>query len=181
VTYLSYIGIGSNLGDRLQYCQKAVSSLTALGTNVTKVSSLYETDPVDYIQQANFYNAVLEITTQFDPLVLLEQCQQIERGLEKKIDIPKGPRTIDLDILFMAVASEGERLQICVTTPYLTIPHPSALKRRFVLIPMAEIAPDFCPPLPPGGNARGTIQSILDAMPNDQSVRKVFDPEWVRA
>jgi len=165
-TFLSYIGIGSNVGNRLHYCRQAVLGLQQPSITVTKVSSLYESDPVDYIPQAKFYNAVIEVETPLDPFALLRQCQQIEQALEKKITIPKGPRTIDLDILFYLPA-------ISITKDSLTIPHPSALKRLFVLIPLAEIAPGFIPP-----SSYQTIKAILSAMPTDPSCKKAFDQGW---
>jgi len=158
--YLAYIGMGSNIGDRLKNCQQAVAKLSSSGITVTKVSSLYETDPVDYTEQAQFYNAVLEVETTDDPFVLLKQCQQIERELDKHITIPKGPRTIDLDILFYQ-----DRI---INHAGLTIPHPSALKRLFVLVPMVEIAPDFIPPM-----SHRTIQEILEATPLPRFLDKV--------
>jgi len=172
VTYLAYIGIGSNIGDRLKYCQQAVFRLSTASTTVTKVSSLYETDPVDYTEQDKFYNAVVAVETALNPLVLLQHCQQIERELGKKIEIPKGPRTVDLDILFMATATANGLRPLVVAgkeaSSHLTIPHPSALERLFVLIPMAEIAPDFLP----------ETSALFTPRPTDTSVRKVFDQEW---
>jgi len=164
--YLAYIGIGSNVGDRLGYSQQAVIKLSSCGITVTKVSSLYESDPVDYLQQDKFYNAVAEVETTYDPFALLQRCQQIEQELGKKIAIPKGPRTIDLDILFYQ-----DRI---INQSGLTIPHPSALKRPFVVIPMAEIAPNFIS----SSMGNKTIKAVLDIMPIDQTVRKVLDARW---
>ncbi len=165
---IAYVGIGSNVGDKLGYCQKAVSLLCSPNVVLTAVSSLYETEPTDYLHQDWFYNAVVAVTTTLSPVLLLQRCQAIELALGKHIKIPKGPRTIDLDILFYQDA--------VMDSPALIVPHPSALSRRFVLIPMAEIAPDFIPP----GNQK-TIQSIGEAaLVGSPAVRKKQGPEWAR-
>ncbi len=163
---IAYIGIGSNVGDRLDQCRQAISYLSCAEITITKVSSLYATEPVDYTDQDEFYNAVVAVTTTYDPLALLAHCMRIEQRLGKKIEISKGPRTIDLDILFYQ-----DRI---ISEPRLTVPHPSALKRTFVLIPMAEIAPDFIPP-----PEDQTIKALCEAMPSDSGVRKVLGQEWV--
>lgn len=163
---IAYLGIGSNVGDRLAFCQQAVRAISAPDIIVRKVSSLYETEPVEYLQQGWFYNAVVRVETPRTPGALLKHCQEIEQCLGKHITIPKGPRTIDLDILFYQ-----DRI---IQGPNLTVPHPSALKRAFVLIPMAEIAPDFIPP-----TCNETIQGILEAMPAGPAIKKVFGPNWV--
>jgi 2-amino-4-hydroxy-6-hydroxymethyldihydropteridine diphosphokinase len=165
---IAYIGIGSNVGDRLDQCRQAVSYLSCAEITMTKVSSLYATEPVDYTDQDEFYNAVAAITTTYDPFSLLAHCIRIEQRLGKKIEIPKGPRTIDLDILFYQ-----DRI-IC--EPHLTVPHPSALKRTFVMIPMAEIAPDF---IPPSGDQ--TIKTLCEGMPPGSGVRKVSGSKWMIA
>ncbi len=160
-----YIGIGSNIDDRLTFCQQAVHALGALNLSIVATSSLYETEPVDYLPQGWFYNAVIAVETRLSPLALLEQCQAIEWRLSKHIEIAKGPRTIDLDILFYQ--------DQVIEKPGLTIPHPSALKRRFVLIPMVEIAPDFIPPM-----TDQTIKAILNRMSDNPVVKKVSEAGW---
>jgi 2-amino-4-hydroxy-6-hydroxymethyldihydropteridine diphosphokinase len=135
----AFIGIGSNLGDRLASCREAVRRLGSTpGIRIKKVSSLYETDPVDYLEQDRFYNAVVAVETSLSPDALLKECQEIERQLGKTILIPKGPRTIDLDFLFY-------HDQI-LNAPGLQIPHPAISNRAFVLVPLTEIAPDFIHP-----------------------------------
>lgn len=135
----AFIGVGSNLGDRLASCREAVGRLGSKpGIRIKKVSSLYETDPVDYVEQNRFYNAVVMIETSFSPGSLLEGCQEIEGRLGKKILIPKGPRTIDLDLLFY-----DDRI---LNEPGLRIPHPAVPDRAFVLIPLVELASDFIHP-----------------------------------
>lgn len=135
----AFISIGSNLGDRLASCREAVRRLGLKPTlRIKKISSLYETDPVDYLEQDRFYNAVIAIETSLSPGALLEECQEIERRLGKKTVIPKGPRTIDLDLLFY-----HDRI---IIEPGLQIPHPAIPDRAFVLVPLTEIAPDFIHP-----------------------------------
>jgi len=163
---IAYIGIGSNVGDKLGYCQKAVSLLCSKDVVLTAASSLYETEPVDYLQQDWFYNAVAAMTTTLSPLLLLKHCQEVELSLNKNITISKGPRTIDLDILFYQDA--------IIDLPDLTVPHPSALTRAFVLIPMAEIAPDFIPP----GDQK-TIKAICEAILDSPLVRRRQCPDWI--
>ncbi len=135
----AFIGIGSNIGDRLTSCREAVRRLGSKpGLRIKKVSSLYETDPVDYLEQNRFYNAVIAIETSLSPGALLERCQEIEHQLGKKIVIPKGPRIIDLDLLLY-----DDRI---INEPGLQVPHPAIPDRAFVLVPLTEIAPDFIHP-----------------------------------
>ncbi len=153
------------MGDKQQRLCQAIAQLASYDLTILKVSSLYETAPVDYLDQDWFYNAVIEIETARAPLLLINDCQEIEKMLGKAIEIPKGPRTIDLDILFY-----GDQT---IVLPHLMIPHPSALKRLFVLAPMAEIAPGFIPP-----NDHRTIQEIVSHLEGATVVRKKTGPEW---
>jgi len=163
---LAYIGIGSNVGDKLGFCQKAISLLCSHDVALTAVSSLYETEPTDYLHQEWFYNAVAAISTTLSPILLLQRCQEIELSLGKNIEIPKGPRTIDLDILFYQDA--------VIHASGLIVPHPSALSRLFVLIPMTEIAPDFIVP-----DSQQTMKAILETIWEGPAVRKKQGPDWV--
>jgi 2-amino-4-hydroxy-6-hydroxymethyldihydropteridine diphosphokinase len=135
---IAYIGIGSNIGDREAYCLKAVALLAQAG-RVTAVSSLYYTEPVGYKEQDDFINAVAAVETDRSPEGLMAICRSIEDGLGRTRTIRWGPRTMDLDILFY-----GDRV---VNTPDLQIPHPSIGLRKFVLVPLAEIAPDALHPV----------------------------------
>lgn len=131
-----YIGMGSNIGDREEYLLSAFNKVRRLqGTEVTAVSSLYETEPVGYIDQPPFLNAVISIRSELEPLELLDRLQSIESSLGRQRTIRWGPRTIDLDILF---CDKG-----IIQTERLTIPHPRAKERSFVMIPLSEIAPEF--------------------------------------
>ena len=163
--HLAYVGIGSNVGDRLKFCRTALACLPAPNVLLVKSSSLYEAEPVDYLSQDWFFNAVVYLHTTLSPLALLQHCQEIEKQLGKNVVVPKGPRTIDLDLLFYD--------NQVIHEPDLTVPHPSALTRRFVIMPMAEIAPNWIPP-----TSAQTMQIILDAMPESPIVRKVFENDW---
>ncbi len=123
------------MGNRLAFCQKAISALKKTAdVQIVSVSSLYETDPVDFLNQDKFLNAVAQLKTSLTPHGLLKQCQKIERSLGKEIKVSKGPRTIDLDLLFYDA--------LVLTAPDLVLPHPGAVSRDFVLIPFLEITPE---------------------------------------
>ncbi|OGC02650.1 2-amino-4-hydroxy-6-hydroxymethyldihydropteridine diphosphokinase [candidate division KSB1 bacterium RBG_16_48_16] len=134
--FRTFIGIGSNSGDRLAAIQSAITMLskTARPDRVV-ISSIYETEPFGYRNQAYFLNGVIEIATPLNPLETLRCLQRIERELGRKRGIKWGPRTIDLDIL----AIEGFECE----KKELTVPHPGLAERRFVLVPFDEIAPCF--------------------------------------
>jgi 2-amino-4-hydroxy-6-hydroxymethyldihydropteridine diphosphokinase len=136
----SYIGIGSNVGDRRAFCRKAIRALdTSDGITVTRVSSLYETAPVGGPPQRSFINIVARIDTELDPRALLESLQRVEQRLGREpSDIRWGPRVVDLDILLFGSEKVSE--------PDLEIPHPRLKERRFVLVPLLEIEPDVTDP-----------------------------------
>lgn len=154
---MAWIGIGSNLGDRKQNLKRACE---LLGSRVVKMSSLHETEPVDFTDQPWFLNAALEIETEWTPHELLNQCQRVEAELHRERLQPKGPRTIDLDILFYD--------DVILNDSDLVIPHPAIVNRRFVLEPLAEIAPDLIHPV-----AKRSIADLLRDCPDHSSVRKV--------
>jgi 2-amino-4-hydroxy-6-hydroxymethyldihydropteridine diphosphokinase len=147
-----FLGIGSNLGNRLSNLQFAFDHFT-----VTKKSSIYETEPVEFLEQPWFLNAVVRIETKFSPQELLAYCQSIEMKLGRKREIAKGPRTLDLDILFYA--------DVVLNEPDLIIPHPAIAERRFVLEPMNEIAPDFIHPV-----LKISISELLANCPDSSTV-----------
>ncbi len=131
-----FLGIGSNLGDPLANCLDAVRKLDEIrGFSVCSVSSWYRTEPVGYTQQNWFVNGVLKGKSVLSPEELLRELQNIEGLMGRKRTIRWGPRVIDLDILFF-----GERK---VNLPYLKVPHPELHKRRFVLVPLCELAPEW--------------------------------------
>ena len=135
----AFIGLGSNVGDRLQYLQRAVKGLDAIGgVQIAKVSSVYETEPIGSATQAWFLNAVAEIDTSVSPAVLLMHTQGIERTLNRVTTYRWGPRTIDLDILLYGDEE--------VRTDTLQIPHLELRNRAFVMIPLLELVPDLILP-----------------------------------
>ena len=136
-----YLSLGSNVGNRQQYLAEAVATLEAEGVRVEACSDIYETEPRDFTDQPWFLNMVLAAETSLFPRQLLVLTQQIERrlGRVRKSAQPKGPRTIDIDILLFGKTK--------LSTPELTIPHPRMRERRFVLEPLLEIAPDLRDPL----------------------------------
>jgi len=139
--HIVYIGLGSNLGPREKNITAALAALEATrGVEVVKVSSVYETEPVGGpAEQGLFLNAVAEIHTTLTAPRLLAVCQKIESSLDRKRAVRWGPRTIDLDILLFDDEIHA--------TPELTIPHPLMHERKFVMEPLAEIAPLAAHPL----------------------------------
>jgi 2-amino-4-hydroxy-6-hydroxymethyldihydropteridine diphosphokinase len=157
------IGLGSNVGDRLQFLQRAVEELRqALGVEVRQLSSVYETAPVGPAEQAWFLNAVVSAATSLSPLTLLDRTQAIERALGRDTPYHWGPRTIDLDILLYG------SLEIRTTT--LVIPHAEICHRAFVMIPLLELAPGL---VLPDGNV---VSTCLSALTPPQPVRLYAPP-----
>jgi 2-amino-4-hydroxy-6-hydroxymethyldihydropteridine diphosphokinase len=155
-----YIGLGSNIGERTQHLVDACTTLHRHpAITVERVSSLYHTAPVGFTAQDWFLNAVAGVQTTLPPAALLEVTQATERRLGRVTTWRWGPRIIDLDILVY------EALQ--VHTPTLTIPHAALHERRFVLVPLAELAPDL--QLPSGMR----VHELLSALPDDDDVQRV--------
>jgi 2-amino-4-hydroxy-6-hydroxymethyldihydropteridine diphosphokinase len=165
----AYIALGSNLGDRVKTLAAATDRLGGLG-RVVACSSLYETEPVGFHDQPAFLNAVLALETELDPLSLLHSMLAMERelGRERSHGIPNGPRTLDLDLLLMdETITVGEEL---------TLPHPALIRRRFVLAPLAEIAPQLRHP-----QRDLTIAELLALLPDEgenrvSAVRRIEEP-----
>lgn len=128
-----YLGLGSNVGDRAEFIQRAVQELEARGIQIQKLSSVIETDPVGGPAQEKYLNAVVEGITVLSPEDLLETVREVETLLGRVRNVRNGPRTIDVDILLYD--------HIQMSAPLLTIPHPRMFSRDFVLIPLKEIAP----------------------------------------
>ena len=159
---LTYLSLGSNLGDRESHLREAIRRLQSLGT-VQTVSSLYETEPVEYRDQPWFLNCAVALETSSTPVPLMQQLLEIERAMGRLRVRKQGPRIIDIDILLFG----GE----VVDTPEVTIPHPAMQQRRFVLVALAEIARRTTHPV-----LRKTIQQLLDELPKGQIVKKFEGP-----
>lgn len=155
---LTYIGLGSNLGDRVANLRRALQALAAAGKNqVVACSSFYLTEPVGKKDQNWFVNAVAAMETSFSPRELINFLMAIEKNFGRERKERWGPRIIDLDLLFygnLICREEG-----------LQIPHPYIPQRRFVLIPLAEIAPQFRHPL-----LGKTARELLEEMPSGEEV-----------
>jgi len=158
---IAYIGIGSNLGDKVLQCQRAVQEILKIDRHrLLAQSSLYKSLPLGYTDQDWFVNGVIEIETDLEPLPLLQELKSIEERFGRRQTFRWGPRVIDLDILFY-----GERK---VREALLEIPHPRLHERQFVLIPLAEIASEFVHPV-----LGKTIRELLENFPHDQGVEKI--------
>ena len=156
-----YVGIGSNLGDREFLIRKAVESLRQLPqTNVSGVSSLYDTEPVGETEQPPFLNAVAWIETELSPRELLWQMLLIEKRMGRVRSKRWGPRSIDLDLLFY-----DDEL---IDEPDLQIPHPEAHRRAFVLYPLLELDPNFRHPV-----TGETVRRMIQKLPPNPPVRKL--------
>jgi 2-amino-4-hydroxy-6-hydroxymethyldihydropteridine diphosphokinase len=147
-----YLGLGSNIGDREANLREAVRRLSAPDLEVTRVSPVYETEPVDYTDQRWFLNQVVEVETSLFPMTLLARTGKVESALGRVRSIAKGPRTIDIDILLYGKA--------VVRTATLEIPHPRMADRRFVLAPLADLAPELKHPV-----THQTIRRMLESAP----------------
>jgi 2-amino-4-hydroxy-6-hydroxymethyldihydropteridine diphosphokinase len=155
-----YLSLGSNLGDRAANLEAAIEHLGELGTVVAR-SSIYETEPLEVTHQPWFLNCVVVVETELMPKQFLARALAIEQKLGRRRTQIKGPRTIDIDLLLFGSS--------VVDTPALTIPHAAMHERRFVLEPLAELAPDLPHPV-----FKKTVREMLAALPPQSgAVRKV--------
>jgi 2-amino-4-hydroxy-6-hydroxymethyldihydropteridine diphosphokinase len=161
---IGYLGLGSNVGDRLTNLEHAVGALDARGVRVLASSSVYETEPVGLVlDQRDFLNACLRIETQLGPEEVLAACKEVERDLGRESGGPRhGPRPIDVDVLLLgALEQRSERL---------VLPHPEVRSRRFVLVPLLELDPALR--LPDGV----ALADALASLGPGQEVRRVAPP-----
>ncbi|MCU1243416.1 MAG: 2-amino-4-hydroxy-6-hydroxymethyldihydropteridine pyrophosphokinae [Candidatus Acidoferrum typicum] len=157
-----YLSLGANVGDRGKNLRDAMAALGNAGVCVTRVSSTYETEPVDYLDQPWFLNCAVEAETELKAVELLHTLREIETQMGSKKLVAKGPRLIDMDVLLY-----GNEV---IYTAELQIPHPRMQLRRFVLEPLAEIAPQVRHP------ASGlTVSEMLARTPDKSAVRLVTD------
>jgi 2-amino-4-hydroxy-6-hydroxymethyldihydropteridine diphosphokinase len=154
-----YLSLGSNVGDRAANLRTALTLLGAVG-KVAAVSSFYETEPVELTAQPWFLNCAAKLETERMPKHLMKNILDLEREMGRQRQQKKGPRNIDIDILLFGTS--------IIETQGLTVPHPALHERRFVLEPLAEIAPEVRHPV-----FKRTIRELRDALPPGQAVRKI--------
>jgi 2-amino-4-hydroxy-6-hydroxymethyldihydropteridine diphosphokinase len=155
-----YLSLGSNIGDRAKNIARAIDALASHGVKVTREASLYETEPVEMTEQDWFLNSVVEAETDLQPDELMGTLLLIEREMGRERRVPKGPRVIDLDVLLY-----GEQV---VHTAGVEIPHPRMTQRKFVLVPLAEIAPEVRHPV-----LQKTAAELLASVEDSSEVRKM--------
>jgi 2-amino-4-hydroxy-6-hydroxymethyldihydropteridine diphosphokinase len=160
----AYLGLGSNVGDRRAHLHRAVEALPQHGVQVLASSSVYETEPVGDIEnQRDFFNACLRVSTPLQPEHLLDACKRVERELGRSgTEVRHGPREIDVDLLLLD--------EVAYSSARLTLPHPSILERRFVLVPLLELDPTLT--LPDGTALAGKLKNL----PPGQAVRRAGPP-----
>lgn len=148
-----YLSMGSNRGDRMANLRRAMGELGKVGVTIERVSSFYKTEPVDFGPQAWFLNCAIEASTDLMPMQLLRAVKSVERTLGRRPGVNKGPRPIDIDILLYE--------NVVVRTAVLSIPHERMNERRFVLIPLRELAPAARHPV-----SRRTVTEMLQDSPD---------------
>lgn len=156
---IAYLGLGSNLGNRWEQLERAIELLRHTdGLDIIKRSSVYQTKPVGYLDQPDFYNLVVEIKTTLDPEMLLSCILKIEKKMDRVRMVRWGPRTIDIDILLYE--------EHMIIQENLQIPHPNMFDRGFVLIPLFEVCGDI---RLPGKNK--TITQLIQTLPSEQEYK----------
>jgi len=157
-----YIGLGSNLGDRLANIRKAIELMRKEGIEIIDKSSVYETEPVGYKEQGWFLNSAVKGKTELSPRRLWKRLEKIEKSMGREREVKWGPRIIDLDILFYGnKILNGKELQI---------PHSELHKRRFVLVPLREIAPKLVHPI-----CKKTVSELLRDLKDNSQVKFLYE------
>ena len=154
-----FLGLGSNVGDRRATLGRGLEALSAPDLRILRVSPIYETEPQGLREQEWFLNLVAEAETSLFPRQLLQRVRRVEREFGRKRTVPNGPRTLDIDILFFA--------RSIIQSADLQVPHPSYSERRFVLAPMADLAPDWRDP-----RTGRSMRALLDDL-KGQKVQRV--------
>jgi 2-amino-4-hydroxy-6-hydroxymethyldihydropteridine diphosphokinase len=155
-----FLSLGSNLGDRVAHIGKALEELSRVGVEIRRVSSFYKTEPVDFLSQAWFLNCVAEAETELMPLRLLQTVKSVERALGRRPTLPKRPRPIDIDILLYE--------NVVMRSAVLNIPHERLAERRFVLLPLCELAAGLRHPV-----SQRTVAEMLQET-RDRSVAVIY-------
>lgn len=158
--HIAYIGFGSNLGDKIVYCEKAIAEILDLDNHrLLAKSSFYRTRPVGYVDQDWFVNGVIKLESDLEPQDLFHALKATELRMGRTETVPWGPREIDLDLLLYE--------DWIIQTEELRIPHPRMQDRQFVLIPLAEIDPDLFHPV-----LKKSVRELLEEIKEDQGVER---------